>query len=270
MQIYALQCDGRVGGPCRCPGRAWAPGASRPYLLALSAGAGDRMPDDRLARPCDCLRRLPALISVEQVARVGWPMSESEREEELRRDEMCLMRIRQGGSARVAGISELYQRYAKRFVGYLAKHRVPREQAEDLVQNVFVSVVRNCESFRGNTRIDAWIWAIVRNHLIDHFRRARPEETVDNDDLVRLAGATVDPAPGGGLEDCVKAAFARFAEAYRDRAEVMSLVALQGWGIAELAVMLKRTPGATREYLNQCRKKMREYLEPCRQYLEAD
>ena len=33
------------------------------------------------------------------------------------------------------------------------------------------------------------------------------------------------------------------------------------------ANVLKRTPGATREYLSQCRKKLKAFLEPCREFL---
>jgi RNA polymerase sigma-70 factor (ECF subfamily) len=160
-------------------------------------------------------------------------------------DQDALEKIRQGGQARTEGVSQLYRSYARRFLSYFMKHRVPREQAEDLAQDVFVSIVRHAESFRGETRIDAWMWAIARNALIDHFRRARPEDPFEEDDLVRIAEAQAD-APreaGGGLEDC------------------------EGWSIEDVAAVLKRTPGATREYLSQCRKKLKAFLQPCRDYL---
>lgn len=184
-------------------------------------------------------------------------------------DQECLNKIKAGGQQRVDGISQLYRSYARRFLAYFLKHRVPREHAEDLVQDVFVNVVRHCGDFRGETRIDAWMWAIVRNCLIDYFRRSRPEDAVDEDDLVKLAdvGQASQPDRGTGLEDCVQRAFAAFAEVYRDRAEVLRLVAFEGWSIAEVAAVLKRTPGATREYISQCRKKLQSFLEPCREFL---
>ena len=184
-------------------------------------------------------------------------------------DQEALTKIRQGGRSRVEGISQLYRDYARRFLAYFIKHRVPHGLAEDLVQDVFVNIVRHAEGFRGETRIDAWMWAIVRNCLIDYFRRARPEEAVDEDDLVRLAQVADDPPAdrGNELEECVRRAFAAFAEAYRDRAEILKLVAFQGWGAAEVAAVLGRTPGAAREYLSQCRKKLKSFLEPCREYL---
>lgn len=184
-------------------------------------------------------------------------------------DQEALAAIKEGGRQQNEGISQLYRTYARRFFGYFMKHRVPREHAEELVQDVFVSVVRHSGEYRGETRIDAWMWAIARNLLMDHFRRARPEDPFDEDDLVRLAETQSDPPrdPDTGLEDCVRKAYAAFAERYTERAEILARVAFDGWSIADVAAVLKRTPGATREYLSQCRKKLKAFLEPCREYL---
>ena len=185
-------------------------------------------------------------------------------------DQQCLERIRQGGAARSEGVSQLYRAYARRFLAYFLKHRVSLAHAEELVQDVFVNIVRHCEDFRGETRIDAWMWAMVRNALIDHVRRQRPEDALEEDALLELADAAATDPPAhalGGLDDCVRRAYATFADAYRDRAQVLALVAFEDWSIEDVATMLKRTPGATREYLSQCRKKLKTFLEPCREFL---
>jgi RNA polymerase sigma-70 factor (ECF subfamily) len=177
--------------------------------------------------------------------------------------------LRRGGKDRTAAISYLYRTYARKFLSYFLKHRVPRQHAEELVQDAFVSVVRNCENFRGDTRFDAWMWAIVRNLLADHFRRQRPEDPFDDDGLEGLA----DTRPGPddvAVEDvdtCVRREYARFAEAHPDRAEILARVAFDGWSTGDVAAALRRTPGAAREYLSQCRKKLKEFLKPCLEYL---
>ncbi|MCW5605968.1 MAG: hypothetical protein KIT18_15610, partial [Burkholderiales bacterium] len=48
------------------------------------------------------------------------------------------------------------------------------------------------------TRIDAWMWTIVRNNLIDYFRRARPEEPFD-DAAKRARAEAAALAPRGFL-----------------------------------------------------------------------
>lgn len=185
-------------------------------------------------------------------------------------DDECLEGIRAGGRARDAGISTLYRRYAKQIVGYFVyRHRLPQGQAEDLAQDCFVRVVRKCDEFRGETRIDAWVWAIARNCLMDHFRRQRPEDLVSDEDLERLSDATQAAAPDDveNLDDCVQKAYAAFAEAFGERAHWLSLTVFQNWSTEDVAAALNRTAGATREYLSQCRKKLKPFLEPCREYM---
>jgi RNA polymerase sigma-70 factor (ECF subfamily) len=131
--------------------------------------------------------------------------------------------------------------------------------------------VRHCGDFRGEARIDAWLWSIARNCLMDHFRRARPEVVLDDDELIAAAGAAPEPQrdTGGGLDECVRKAYATFALANADRAEVLARVAFDDWRIEDVAAMLKRSNGATREYLSQCRKKLKTFLEQCREYLDG-
>lgn len=184
------------------------------------------------------------------------------------KDEACVQNILLGGRSRADGVAELYRRYAPRLLGYFMRQRVSRERAEDLVQDVFVNIVRHCGSYRGESLITTWIWSIARNVLIDHFRRERNVQVLDLDDLDDDGG---DPAlrveSGTGLEECVQRAFAQFAADHHDRAETLALVAFEGWDMAELAAYLKRTPGAVREYVSQCRKKLRPYLDRCREFI---
>ncbi len=175
--------------------------------------------------------------------------------------------LRAGGSERAAGIAALYRRHAGRLLGYFVRQRVPRGEAADLVQEVFVNVVRHCAEFRGDAKFGTWLWSIARNALIDHLRRSRGVE-VDLDELGEEALAAASPAPAdAGLRDCVRRAYAEFAAAHRDRAETLALVAFEGWSAAEVGAYLGRTPGAAREYLSQCRKKLRPFLERCREFL---
>ena len=180
-----------------------------------------------------------------------------------------LKKIRAGGAARSEGVSELYRRYALRMVAYFLRNRLPRAEAEDLTQDVFLSVVRNCEQFRGDARIDAWLWSIARNRLIDKVRASRPTESVDEEELLQLSDGTFEDASANvqDLVDCVRRGFGRFALAHHDRAQALILSVAEGWSVAELAAFLGRTPGATREYVSQCRKRLREFLEDCRPFL---
>ena len=183
-------------------------------------------------------------------------------------DEACIRQILLGGASRNAGVADLFRRHASRLRGYFMRQRVSREQADDLVQDVFVNVIRHCANFRGESSIVTWIWSIARNVLVDHYRRQRNAPDLDLDDLLEEGGdPNLQVQPDSGLEECVRKAYAEFARDHRDRAETLALVAFEGWDMTELAAYLKRTPGAVREYVSQCRKKLGPYLERCRGFI---
>jgi len=47
-----------------------------------------------------------------------------------------------------------------------------RETAEDLVQEAIESALRHSSSFAGHSTLKTWVFAILRNRIIDHLRQA--------------------------------------------------------------------------------------------------
>lgn len=183
----------------------------------------------------------------------------------------CLITLRQGGRPALAAISWLYRQFAARIRSYFLKHRLSEEQAQDCTQDVFVNLMRGCESFRGEVPISVWIWTIARNRLMDHYRRQTKTVSLDDDESPMMLdteeGLAVEGGFSDGLQDCVHAAFEAFSREHPERAHVLYLVAWEEQAIESIAHFLGRTLGATREYISQCRKRLRPYLERCRDYL---
>lgn len=190
----------------------------------------------------------------------------------IRDDADCLEMIARGGAARRAAVNWLYNEYQPRFRLYFLKNRVPEAEAEDVVQDTFVSIVRFIDKFRSESDVAVWLWKVARNCLIDHVRRSgRKPHLVDVDlmeaQATEASGQKNDP--GGGLDECVGSAFQAFSERDPERASALRLVAIEGWSGKEIAEYLGRTPGAAREYLSQCRKFFKPFLAPCQDYLQA-
>jgi len=54
--------------------------------------------------------------------------------------------------------------------------------AEDLVQETFLSALKNCANFSAKSSIQTWLISILKNKIIDHYRKAgRSNEAVDAD-----------------------------------------------------------------------------------------
>jgi RNA polymerase sigma-70 factor (ECF subfamily) len=50
-----------------------------------------------------------------------------------------------------------------------------REDAEDVVQEIFIKIFRNLASYRGDARLSTWIYRIARNEAINTVSRSRPD-----------------------------------------------------------------------------------------------
>lgn len=182
--------------------------------------------------------------------------------------DLIIDQIRKGGQARAKGITALYRYYAQPIKQYFINRGASKELAEDLVQEVFVTVIRKIDDYKGEGAFSAWLWAIARNSAIDEHRKEsrRPpysnDEPVDFDNLPSEASSESE-----ALNDCVREAFNCFAKEHTERAQALSLHALHGWKIEDVATFLGRTHAATREYLSQCRKRLSPFLAQCQEFI---
>jgi RNA polymerase sigma-70 factor, ECF subfamily len=98
---------------------------------------------------------------------------------------------------------ELFDRHyaaAGRFVFQLG-HDFTREDAEEICQEVFLSVIRNLDSFHGESQFQTWLFRIASNKARDYRERQRAAKRGGGQTLVSLqaedpvSGLTIDP-PG--------------------------------------------------------------------------
>jgi RNA polymerase sigma-70 factor, ECF subfamily len=58
-----------------------------------------------------------------------------------------------------------------------------REEAEDLVQDTWISALRTVPSFAGRSSLRTWLVSILRRRIADRFRRERPSEQLEEEKL---------------------------------------------------------------------------------------
>jgi len=93
-------------------------------------------------------------------------------------DSMLISRIRAGDEDALAA---LHDRYSQ--VVYSVALRVLGEttQAEDILQEIFLQLWRNPQTFDSNRgSLGAWLAVITRHRAIDHLRRRRPESDIED------------------------------------------------------------------------------------------
>jgi RNA polymerase sigma factor (sigma-70 family) len=192
-------------------------------------------------------------------------------------DQATLMLVAGGGVSAERALTALYRKYRKPLLGFLLRRGVDAATAEDLVQEAFIKVARSADSFRGEAQVSSWLHTLVRNTHLDHLRRAKPEMALDDEGwavVEAAAPASDDTRPDSRLEErqreeCLDRQFRAFAREHPAAASALERVTHYGWAVRDVAAFLGRTEAATREYLSQCRKKLRALMEPCRELWEA-
>jgi len=81
-----------------------------------------------------------------------------------------ISRCRQGDPQAWDGLFDAHYAAAGRFVFQLG-HDFTREDVEEICQEVFLSVIKNLASFRGNSRFQTWLFRIAANKARDYRQR---------------------------------------------------------------------------------------------------
>jgi RNA polymerase sigma-70 factor, ECF subfamily len=189
-------------------------------------------------------------------------------------DKNAFMRAcREGGAAIEQALRQLDRAYFRALLGEAMRGLRDRDAARDLVQEAFIKVWRRCATFQGESELLPWIRTILRRTLIDRLRKESREVAIEDEQGLTTEARTkveelsIDRASGPDLEvrrlqldDCFRRCWERFERAAPAHALVLSWIVEDGLSHAQIAALLDRTPGATREFISQCRKRARLHL----------
>ncbi|MCK5004155.1 MAG: RNA polymerase sigma factor [Candidatus Aminicenantes bacterium] len=65
----------------------------------------------------------------------------------------------------------LFERHKKNLFGFFFKITYDRDVSEDMVQEVFIKILKYKDSFRGYGKFSTWMYSIAHNVSVDHFRK---------------------------------------------------------------------------------------------------
>lgn len=86
----------------------------------------------------------------------------------------------------------LYERYKKRLFGFFYQMNKDAELSEDLVQNVFVKILKYKHTFTNESKFIVWLFQIARNTSYDSFKKSKKNNHKDIDDVGYLLKAKDD------------------------------------------------------------------------------
>lgn len=80
----------------------------------------------------------------------------------------------------------LYERYVQRVLNRV-RSKVPRQDVEDVTQEVFLAVVRSLDRYEQRARFNTWLYTIVNRQIADFYRRRQRKDAPDPVELDVLA-----------------------------------------------------------------------------------
>lgn len=162
---------------------------------------------------------------------------------------------RGGEAARAATFDALY-RALREPVLALGLHLTGRRaDAEDALQETFLSVHRNLRAFRGEAGLSTWVFRIALRAALQARSRRRDHAEVDPE----------HPAPGGGeavlqAREEARRLQSALASLSAEHRSVLALFALDGLGHAAIAEILGLPEGTVWSRLHAARRRLAELL----------
>lgn len=168
------------------------------------------------------------------------------------------------GSGDTEALGELYDRYAALALAVALRVVGGRDEAEDVVHDVFVVLWQKIGRFdpeRGSLR--SWIMTIVRNRAIDRLRARRPSMDLDDAD----ERALLRTGPNPTWEDALRRASvadlrAALSGLPDDQRRAVELAYFEGYTYREVAEMTGVPAGTANGRLRLALLKLRDALAP--------
>jgi len=159
----------------------------------------------------------------------------------------------------------LMKRYETKLLNYILKiSNISREDAEDILQEVFIKAYQNLNDFDLNFKFSNWIYSIAHNTTISAFRKkkVRPQTVSWEDkDLNNILESTLD-AENTSLHKLTYKQILKIINQlplkYKD---VLILKFMEGKDYQEISDILHKPMGTIATLINRAKKSLKQGLE---------
>ena len=145
-------------------------------------------------------------------------------------DEELMLQVRDGADE-MLGL--LFDRYQTPLFNFYSKLTGDRALSEDLVQEVFLRILKYRKSYQTGTHFRAWIYQIARNARIDHFRKFPPQSALEPEML-----PAVSPTDSAQEQQEVELLQRALQQLPEEKREILLLCRFQELKYEEIAALL--------------------------------
>ena len=184
--------------------------------------------------------------------------------------------LKQGGRAAECSTLKLLNHYRPFLRALLFARGVAANEVEDLSSEILFKVVTGAHKLRSGAAFHSWLTMIAQHQLATHWKQlARERATfapaqtagLGHDDDLSQTLSLLERMPDEGASDptlrlCLQGQLARFQRDSAERHACIELIAL-GHDAREIADLIGRNYGATRQFMSECCAALLKLLRPC-------
>jgi RNA polymerase sigma-70 factor (ECF subfamily) len=157
----------------------------------------------------------------------------------------------------IGGLGALFERHHRRLYAFFLRLTGRAPASEDLVQEVFVRMLKYRRSFRAQAAFLPWMFKLARNVAADHFGRAARERLTGEEPE---ESASPEPLPPEELEraESWRALRAALLRLPLDKREVLVLSRFGDLRYDQIAALLGTSEGAVKVRVHRALKQLRQ------------
>ena len=111
-------------------------------------------------------------------------------------------------------VETIYIRFNAALLAYIKSKVCSREDAEDILQNVFIKISTHINSLHDTKKLTSWVYKIARNSIIDYYRTNKTGRSNTLDNLEDIEEETANDH-SKGLDQCISGMISLLPDDYK-------------------------------------------------------
>jgi RNA polymerase sigma-70 factor, ECF subfamily len=158
-------------------------------------------------------------------------------------------------------IAGMYTEFQQSLLAYVRTKIRSKEDAEDILQNVFTKISAKSELLSEKDKIKNWLFTVTKNAVIDYYRARSNKKSFQLDEALAeqlFEEETIDSTKG--LENCVSTMINLLPEEYRT---IIEDAELHGMKQKDLAVKYNMPYPSMRSRVQRGRERLKQLFHNC-------
>jgi RNA polymerase sigma-70 factor (ECF subfamily) len=151
-------------------------------------------------------------------------------------------------------LSEIFLRHKSKMKSVAFRITKNDQDAEDIVQNSMISIMKSAHKFRGESAVTTWIYKIVSNAAIDKLRALKSVQSLENINELIVNESQINQ------KDFSLDLLNALNSLPLNQREVVFLIDFEGFSIKDAAKKLKCAPGTIKSRCHRAHEKLAKQL----------